>query len=145
MDMIDTIRTAWSWIGLAPAEIVATNAFGNLIVRSVDGAFWRICPEELSCAPIAWSQSEYERLLGDAEFVTDWEMTNLVELARDHLGPLSPGRCYCLKMPAILGGGYEASNLGTNSRFEVIAFSGDVAQQLKDVPDGGRVKISIVR
>lgn len=144
MDMIDTIRTAWSWIGLDAEEIVTSNTFGNVIVRATDGAYWRICPEELSCVPIARSQSEYERLLADEEFVSDWEMANLVELAREELGPLSPGRCYCLKMPAVLGGQYDVSNLGTNSRIEVLAFSGDIAQQIKDVPDGGKVEISVV-
>ena len=31
--MVETIRNAWSWAGLNPAEIVYTNPFGNLIVK----------------------------------------------------------------------------------------------------------------
>lgn len=72
-------------------------------------------------------------------------MTTLVKLAREKLGPLSAGRCDYLKIPAVFGGQYDVSNLGTNSRLEVIAFSGDIAQQIKDVPDCGKVKINIVR
>ena len=145
MEMIETVRSAWSWIGLDPEEIVANNAFGNVIVRAIDGSYWRICPEELSCEVIARSQIEYERLLDHEEFTADWEMSELVTIARDKLGPLSPGRCYCLKMPAFLGGKYVAENLGTNSRLEVISFSGDIAQQIKDIADGGKAEIKIVR
>jgi hypothetical protein len=38
--MLDIIREAWGWIGLDPADVVATNSFGNLIVRATDGAYW---------------------------------------------------------------------------------------------------------
>jgi hypothetical protein len=71
-------------------------------------------------------------------------MARLVELARQKLGPLPQGRCYCLKLPAILGGSYEATNLGTISLDELISFSGDMAEQIKDVPDGGPVDIKVV-
>jgi hypothetical protein len=142
--MLDTVRQAWGWIGLDPVEVVATNLFGNLIVRAKDGAFWRICPEELSCKRIAENVDEFATISSGDEFRTDWEMSRLVELARQKLGPLSEGRCYCLKLPAVIGGSYEVSNLGTNSVLELIAFSGDLAEQIKDVPDGGEIQIEIV-
>jgi hypothetical protein len=142
--MIETIRKAWGWIGLDPAEVVATNAFGRVIVRATDGRFWRICPEDLSCTVVARSDQEYARLLADDEFLTDWEMTRLVGLARETLGPLAPDRCYCLKTPSIFGGAYDASNMGTISRREVVNFSGDMAEQIKDFPDGAKVRIKVV-
>jgi hypothetical protein len=145
MDMIETIRKAWSWIGLDPAAVVASNAFGNVIVRATDGAFWRIRPEDLACEVIARSEREYEEVAGDEEFVVDWEMSALVHLAREKLGPLEPGHCYCLKMPGVLGGAYDSDNLATISRLEAIAFSGDLAEQIKDLPDGARIELRVVR
>lgn len=142
--MLDTIRKAWGWTGLDPTEVVAVNAFGNLIVRASDGTYWRICPEEWSCEQVARSAEEFTALTNKEEFQTDWEMVRLVELARQKLGPLSEGRCYCLKLPAVIGGRYEAANLGTITLGELISFSGDMAQQIKDVPDGGQVEIEIV-
>jgi hypothetical protein len=142
--MLETIRKAWGWIGLNPAEVVATNSFGNVIPRATDGAYWRICPEEWSCERVARDAGEFAALWGDEEFRRDWEMTRLVELARQQLGPLPEGRCYCLKLPAVIGGGYEATNLGTIALDELIAFSGDMAEQIKDVPDGGQLDIKIV-
>jgi hypothetical protein len=142
--MLDTIRKAWGWIGLEPAEVVATNSFGNLIVRTADGAYWRICPEELSCQQVARNADEFATLSDEIEFRTDWEMLRLVELARQRLGPLPEGRCYCLKLPAVIGGNYDATNLGTISLIELISFSGDMAEQIKNVPDGGQFQIKVV-
>ena len=142
--MFDTIRKSWGWIGLDPAEVMATNAFGNLIVRATDGAYWRICPEEWSCARVAATAEEFAALSGEEDFRTDWEMTRLVELARQQLGPLPEGWYYCLKLPGVIGGRYEAQNLGTISLDELISFSGDMAAQIKDVPEGGQVVFNIV-
>jgi hypothetical protein len=142
--MIDTIRQTWGWTGLEPTEVLDINAFGNLLVRAVDGTFWRICPEELSCEKIARDTDGFAALSGQEDFQVDWQMTWLVELAERKLGPLPKGRCYCLKVPALLGGKYDDSNFGTNSLKELIAFSGDLAEQIRDVPDGGQIKIDIV-
>jgi hypothetical protein len=38
-----------------------------------------------------------------------------------------------------LGGAYDSDNLGTLTLKELIAFSGDVAKQIKDLPDGAQV------
>lgn len=143
MGMIGAISKAWSWIGLEPVDVITSNAFGNVIVRDKCGRFWRICPEELSCQVVAESEDEYRVLISDEEYLADWDMIQLVALASRKLGSLAPDRCYCLKVPGVLGGEYVAENLGTNSRLEVIAFSGDVAQQLKDVPDGAKIEIRI--
>jgi hypothetical protein len=142
--MLHTIRKAWGWTGIDPAEVIATNAFGNVVVRATDGSYWRICPEEWSCEQIAHDGDAYAELSGEEEFQTDWKMSRLVELARQKLGALPEGRCYCLKLPAIIGGKYEAANLGTISLDELISFSGDMAAQIRDVSDGGQIQFDIV-
>lgn len=142
--MIDIIREAWGWIGLEPAEVIATNDFGNVIVRAKDGAYWRICPEEWLCDKVAENEHQFKELFAGDDLRTDWEMSQLVRLARQALGDISPEQCYCLKIPGVIGGKYEAANLGTISRIELIRFSGDMAQQIKDVPDGTAIRIKIV-
>lgn len=142
--MLDTIRNAWGWIGLDPVEVVNTNFFGNVIVRAKNGTYWRICPEESSCTEVAASADAFANLMREDDFRTDWEMASLVASARQALGPLGPGRCYCLKIPAVVGGSYDVSNLGTISLVELISFSGDMALQIKDLPNGTRISFKIV-
>jgi len=144
MNLLDTIRGAWGFSGLEPESIVETNAFGNVLVGDADGRHWRICPEELSCHPIAASAEEFRTLRASPEFQQDWQMGRLVELARSKLGSPSEGRCYCLKIPAVLGGAYDLDNLATITLSELLAASGAMALQIRDLPDGATVKLSVV-
>ena len=100
--------------------IVAQNKFCNVIVRAADGAFWRLCPEDLSCQVVARDDAEFQRLWNSDEFQFDWQMTRLAQIAEARLGPVGDDRCYCLKIPAPLGGAYDESNFGTISRQELL-------------------------
>lgn len=141
--MLTTINKAWDWIGVKAKEILQINDFGNIIFKSTENEFWRICPEELYCKKIADSQSEYETLLKDSEFIEDWEMVNLVQIAKETVGELKDGEKYCLKLPGVLGGEYNSENIGKVSQMEQIGFSGDLAKQIKDLPDGTKIKLKI--
>src|SRR5262249_53575941 len=45
--------------------------------------------------------------------------------------------------PRSSAGGYDEANLGTNSLDELISFSGNMAEQVKDVPEGGQFQFEI--
>jgi len=139
--MINEIKSAWGWLGVEPIEVVATNAFGNIIFKDATSRFWRLCPEELSCSVVAEDQQELDRLLGDADFLLDWEMEKLVSDACQLLGSPAEGRCYCLKIPGVLGGSYDSDNLSTIPISELISFSGYLAHQIDDLPDGTQIQI----
>ena len=143
-DLLALCRTAWGFTGLVPSAIVDANAFGNLLVEDMSGCYWRICPEELSCTLLARSQDGFDRLRSSHEFRADWRMEHLVSTATALFGHLEPGRCFCLKLPGTLGGTYDTSNLGTIALAELIAFSGALALQIRDVPDGASVRMKIV-
>ncbi len=143
MDRVSAIAESWGWAGLQPKVIIADNAFGNLIVEDRDGCFWRITPEELSCEVVAKSRPELEDLLRDPDFLGGWNMKALVHAASASVGPLGPGRKYCLKLPGVLGGKYEVANLGSISELELIRVSGDMARQIAELPDGANVRLEI--
>ena len=137
--MLDVIRDCWSWAGLNLEEIIAVNAFGNLVVRATDGWYWRICPEELSCEPIAKSEEQMQALFEDEDFLLDWEMTSLVEEARACVGELPEGHRYCFKILPVIGGEYGGDNLGSISLRGLLAFCGEFGEQIKDLPDGTQI------
>jgi hypothetical protein len=143
MRILDVIADAWSWKGVRPRALVIQNAFGNVIFADEDGQYWRICPEELSCELVAADTEEFAKLQNTDEFLKDWTMRELVERVRSTLGLLPSERCYCLKIPAILGGTYTLANIGTIDRAELISFSGHVAKQVNDLPDGAQIRLRI--
>jgi hypothetical protein len=86
MNLIDAIRAAWGWTGIEPQEIVGDNDFGNLIVKDVQGRYWRICPEDCYCRVVAHDRAELDRLSADQGFLRDWHMSSLVDQAYAKLG-----------------------------------------------------------
>lgn len=144
MELIAIVEQAWGWTGLQPDQIVGSNDFGNLMIKDLAGSYWRLCPEDLYCKVVASSRTDLDRLSHDQEFLQDWYMTGLVEQARERLGVLQPGFKYCLKIPGALGGEYGGDNLATISLSELISASGDIARQIKDLPDGAQIRLSIV-
>lgn len=138
--MIAAINQSWGWKGFEATENIQTNPFGNIVFKTKSGSFWRICPEELSCEKIAETDLELGKVLTEPSFLEDWLMSPIVKLAKSKFGELSEDERFCLKMPGVLGGIYEPSNLGKVKFAELIEFSGNLAFQIKDLPDGEAVE-----
>ena len=141
--ILNAVRKAWGWVGVEPKQIVAVNAFGNLLLEDIAGRYWRVCPEELYAKMVANDDQAYRDLIADADFLDDWKMIGIVDIAVRMLGSIDTGKCYCLKQPGALGGAYQPENLGIISIEELILSSGDIAQQIAQIPDGGSVQIQI--
>jgi len=144
MDLLQHVQQHWSWTGLEPKELVAQNEFGNLIIKDIRARYWRICPEELSCEIVADDGEEFSELVETEDFQIDWEMSQLVELARQELGSLTDSRVYYLVIPAVLGGAYVASNIRTVEIKELISLTGGWAEEIKDLPDGAQIKLKVI-
>ena len=78
MNLISEIRSSWGWIGIEPEEIVGENDFGNLMIRDVEGKYWRLCPEDVYCKVVAGNRKELDALATNQEFLADWHMEALV-------------------------------------------------------------------
>ncbi|MDC7685258.1 DUF1851 domain-containing protein [Asticcacaulis sp. BYS171W] len=144
MSLNDTIQSEWGWVGFDIDRVLMLNAFGNVLFLSQDGQYWRICPEDLGCEIVATTEAEYQALLADEEFQLDWEMEKLVEVAVDTWGALPEGYSYCFKIWSPLGGEYAPDNIGMAPTAQVIGAAGNVALQIKDLPDGAEIQVKVV-
>jgi hypothetical protein len=93
---------------------------------------------------IAENKFEFEVLKNESDFIQDWEMDNLVELAKSKLGELKGGEKYCLKIPAVIGAEYAQENLGKITFSELIRMSGYLTNQIKDLEVGQKVELEYV-
>ena len=144
MSLIQEIKNSWGWIGIEPINIVGENDFGNLIIEDSEGFYWRLCPEDAYCEVVAKSRKELDILSTDQEFLNDWYMQNLVDQAKEKLGNLNEGYKYHLIISGVLGGAYDISNIAKAPLVELIRLSGDIALQIKDLPDGANIKLKVV-
>lgn len=104
---------------------------------------YRICPEELSFEKIASNLNEYEILKSTEDFILDWEMIKMVDLAKAEIGELADFEKYCLKIPAPISKNYSIENIGKISFLKLISFSGDLAHQMDDLEDGEEIELVI--
>lgn len=144
MSLVDKIRESWGWRGIDPLEVAGENDFGNLIIKAADGSYWRLTPEECECRQVAANRAELDALSSDQQFQADWYMPKLTGEARERLGELGEGRKYCLKIPGAFGGEYGGDNLATAPLVDMIRFSGHVAKEIRDLPDGAKVNFRFV-
>ena len=143
-ELIAEIRDAWGWTGIRPVEVLAENDFGNLLIEDEGGKFWRLCPEDVYCKIVTKNRKRLNALFKDKNFLRDWEMSNLVDAAKAGVGPLEHSQKYCLVIPGVLGGAYDVSNIKIVTLTELVRFSGDVGEQIRDLPDGARIELKVV-
>src|SRR5215475_3682965 len=110
-NLLQAISEGWAWRLGKPVEVVATNRFGNAIVRNEAGQYFRIIPEEWQCELLAASAVDLEEKRQQPEFIHDWEMLPLVVRAEAAHGPLAEGQVYYLVVPGVLGGKYAEENI----------------------------------
>ncbi len=117
--LLNAIEQGWKWKLGVPVAIVATNRFGNALVKNTDNHYFRIMPEVWLCEPFAGSATELEEKRKAPDFIRDWEMTVIVSRAEVSQGPLLEGQVYYLVVPAVLGGKYVEDNIKKISLIEL--------------------------
>jgi hypothetical protein len=139
-DLLDSIQEGWGWAIGTPVRVVAVNSFGNVLVQNSTGQFFRITPENLEYVFLCDSEDALHKITRESKFAFDWDMKLLRDQAERALGKLTTNECYHLVIPATLGGAYALSNIKKISIGEWLSFSGNVAHQIKDLPDGSHVQ-----
>jgi hypothetical protein len=135
MSILDTVTAAWGWVGITPEKIIAENEFGNLIIKDLEGMYWRLCPEDLYCEVVADDDADYNELVKDEEFNQDWFMEVMVQKATEKFGPLEEGFKYHMLEPGALGGKYAVFNIKPIELERIVKFSGELAQKVHRAGD----------
>jgi len=143
-EILEAVKSAWGWIGVRPQKIYWVNKFGNIILKGEGGCFWLVRPEELSCEIIAWTEEEMKKLWKDDDFILDWEMVALLDLAEVKFGKNENNRCFYFVISPVLGGSFDIENIQTVPLLELIVSSGDMAEQIKDLPDGAQIELKVI-
>lgn len=80
-------------------------------------------------------------LLGDYEYLTGQPLAHAWQLRH---GPIREGERLLPKMPFVTGGEYEVENLYSANAVEGMKVRGDLAVQIRDLPDGTKIRYRLV-
>ena len=142
MSTLDALRYGWGWTEIAFAEVHQVSPMGHLLLSDADGCFYYLDPDGLRIEALGHEQAARAHLACD-ETREVWHAAALVEAARERLGEPPEGSVYTLTPIALLQGDYSHDNLWILSLDELLRFTGDIARQIKDLPDGAQYRIEI--
>ncbi|MEP5938190.1 MAG: T6SS immunity protein Tdi1 domain-containing protein [Erythrobacter sp.] len=131
------------WASLLPtsAKPLRTNLFGDTFLLDGAGAVHMLERAGCSCQQVAPSEETFWHEL--SEDPEGWLLGSLVEECRGADKTLATGQCYAFSTPPILGGDYSAENIWVAPWRDWFAFTEQIFQKIKDLPDGTAVTIEI--
>jgi hypothetical protein len=99
-------------------------------------------PETGDRSVVAGSLDEWaERTLADFEFLTGYPLGHEWQ---QRFGPLAHGKRLIPKMPFVLGGDFSVDNLYALDAALGMNLRGELATQLRDLPDGAEIEYRVV-
>lgn len=82
-----------------------------------------------------------KRILADFEFLTGYPLAHEWQAQE---GSLPIGMRLMPKIPFVLGGEYKVSNLYALRAVSVMRTCGNLARQIKDLPDGAQIEVRVI-
>jgi hypothetical protein len=101
------------WIPPLPEKFSLwfVNRFGDAFVATPDGSILQLDVGAGTCMIAARSRDEFARLLDLPAYRERWLRASIVDSCVRADIRLAPGECYGFKIPPVLKGTYEVSNL----------------------------------
>lgn len=123
--------------------------FGDLFIEQTDG-IWRLDTGAAELERIFPSRQAFDDFLGGdrgqawQDAVDAWFLPPFVERLHAAGKRANAGQCYGMTiLPVFEGGAYTVENAFVVSLREWLIYTGDVHRQLRDVPEGGQVRIKV--
>jgi hypothetical protein len=136
----------WSWLLREGAwDPILVSAAGDVFLVRESGEVFRLDTGGGELTRIAGSRAEFEAALQDPELIKDWLLTPVVEELLESGRGLVHGQCYGFSiLPVFEEGSYGAANRFPLSAVEHVGVTGSLHGQLQGVPDGQKIRLSVV-
>jgi hypothetical protein len=141
---VNRLLEEWRWLCAAPVTLVARSGFGDLFLRTVEGAVLCLNVANGSLAEVAESESSFQvslQHLAKRELLLAEQQ--LEAFAERGLKP-NDLQCIGFKMPVLFA---ESATVPDNAYvadlYEQVSFLGDLHRQIANTPDGARVRLKV--
>ncbi len=141
--VLQALRRDWAWSGIAFEEVIATSRMGHLLLSDAQGVIHYLDPDLRQLLRLG-SEEQTRQFLADPEVALVWRAEKLVAAARERLGEPGEDEVYTLNAQAMLAGDYAEENLVIMPLAELISFTGQIAYQTRDLPEGATFELKVV-
>lgn len=137
------LRDAWRWLLGEAWTPLLFSAIGDVFFKVPAGSVWWLSTATGSLEQVAETPTAFAALLA-TEKVDEWFLPGLVAALRDHGKCLGAGQCYGYTiLPVFAEGSFSVENMGVASAAEHFAQSGHLHRQLRLLPDGASVRVTV--
>lgn len=139
----DEIFSDWTWLVGQPKKVLIVTKFGDLFFTDMnDEVYWLDTGAGL-VTKVAESIEHFEETAKDKEKFTEWFLTDLYLQLQEQEILLQDNEVYSFQTLPILGGRYSADNFKPTDISVHFAITGQICENLKDIPDGTKIKLKI--
>jgi hypothetical protein len=140
---VAALEKSWHWLLQGPISPLLFSTLGDVFFQRESGGVWWLNTGTAELSRIAESAEEFKVLLCSARH-HEWFMPNLIEDLHA-AGKIPIGdRCFTyVFLPIFAEGKYVVENLNCVPAAEHFKVTGEMHQELQDLPDGAKVRIVI--
>jgi hypothetical protein len=139
----DDLFEDWRWlVGTSAQPILITSLGDAFFQENSEKVFW-LDVGRSKYSQVAESQKDFEQKMKINENITEWFMPNLVAALITQLGTLKPHSCYSFLRLPVLGGDYLEKNFAQADIEVHFSLTGQICRQIKDLPEGSKIKLKL--
>lgn len=138
---LEDICSCWQWILSDQKSLVLISKMGDMFLLGKDDCIYWLQTDSGDLTKIANSLAHFESLLLDDANLDNWFLPLLIENLIKAGKTLQPNQVYSFKKMPIIGGEYTVDNIEPTDISVHFAFSGQIAEQIQNLPDGTKVNI----
>ena len=130
----------WAWLLGAGMRPLRFTACGDVFLHDTrDGATHFLDVNGARLFRVADSEQDFEEKLADPAFIGDYLAPEMVDALRRRGMLLGQHEIYSYRVPLALGGEASMENIDITDLAVHLSLTGQIACQLKDVPDGAPI------
>jgi hypothetical protein len=129
---------SWTWLDLVGKAPLCASPFGDVFLEDAAGVWWLDTLEGTLTRP--WSsRDEFAAAVSDEGGQDRYLLVGLALAAEERGLEPDPDEVYGFRVPPKLGGGFDPDNVEVIGFVLGVNITGQIHQQLKDLPPGTKV------
>jgi hypothetical protein len=138
---IEDVLSCWTWKTADMKTVAAISVLGDLFLVGKDDAVYWLQTDGGELTKVADDLQQFEQYLYDVEKIHNWFLPSLVEQLITAGKTLKESEVYSFKQMPVIGGEYSVDNIEPTDMSVHFAFTGQISEQIKDLPDGTKVNV----
>ena len=140
---LEDICSCWQWKLEGSKSPVLISKLGDMFLIGDDNCIYWLQTDSGDLTKIADNLKHFEQMLQEDKNLDQWFLPALLDKLVNAGKLLGKNQVYSYKKLPVIGGEYSFENIDPLDISVHFAFSGQICEQIQNLPDGTKVKITV--